>query len=179
MALQSGICIGNKLGKPASATDTGVADADRLRAGERHNLRATLGIAAEEDLKQQFLAFANFGIHTGHVADMDGAHFAKYCGDCKLLGRGRDAFGGAALTLTDVDLTFAKVKAKGARRITFDQFLKALSALAEKHDASIAEIVAHCLRFVAPESHARAVAEDVRLHDDKVRKAYRKLSGGL
>jgi hypothetical protein len=137
-------------------------------AGERHNLRATLGIAAEEELKQQFLAFANFGIHTGVVSDMDGAHWAKYCTDCKLVGKGSGSFGSKALTLTDVDLTFAKVKSKGARRITFDQFLKALGLLAEKQAASIAEVVAHCLRFVAPANNAKAVAEDVRLHDDKV-----------
>jgi p25-alpha len=140
------------------------------RAGERHNLRATLGIAAEEELRQQFLAFANFGIHTGPVSDMDGAHFAKYCSDCKLLGKSTVSFGKKALTLTDVDLTFAKAKAKGSRRLTFDQFLRALGALGEKQGASIAEVVAHCLRFVAPVNNAKAVAEDVRLHDDKVRR---------
>lgn len=139
------------------------------RSGERHNLRSTLGIAAEEDLKEQFLAFANFGIHSDPVTDIDGSHFAKYCTDCKLLGRGSSTFGSKTLTLTDVDLTFAKSKSKGARRLTFDQFLKALNLLAEKQGLSIADIVKHCLQFVAPAKNATAVAEDVRLHDDKVR----------
>ena len=139
----------------------------RSLAGEQHSLRATMGMAAEEDLQHQFLAFANFGVHTEPVVDMDGAHFAKYCTDCRLLGKSSDSFGPQGLTLTDVDLVFARVKSKGARRITFDQFLKALGGLAEKQGASIAEIVAHCLRFTDPSNNARAVAQDVRLHDDK------------
>jgi hypothetical protein len=138
-------------------------------AGERHNLRSTLGINAEEELKQQFLAFANFGNHSVITTDMDGPHFAKYCGDCKLLGKGRQSFGAKTLTLTDVDLTFAKVKSKGSRRISFDQFLKALNILAEKQGAAIADIVGHCLQFIAPSKNATSVAEDVRLHDDKAR----------
>jgi hypothetical protein len=138
------------------------------RAGERHNLRSNLGIAAEEDLKEQFMAFANFGVHGSTVTDMDGLHFAKYCSDCNLIGRGQWTFGRKTLTVTDVDLAFAKVKAKRARRITFDEFLMALNILAEKQAMSVADIVAHCLRCVAPTTNATSVAEDVRLHDDKV-----------
>jgi hypothetical protein len=44
---------------------------------------------------------------------MDGAKFSKLCKDAKLVGRG--------LSPTDVDLIFMKVKARGERRITFDQ----------------------------------------------------------
>ena len=40
---------------------------------------------------------------------MDGRQFAKLTKDCKLVGGG--------LTNTDVDLIFAKVKAKNARKI--------------------------------------------------------------
>jgi hypothetical protein len=99
---------------------------------------------------------------------MDGAHFAKYCSDCNLTGKGQWTFGRKALTVTDVDLAFTKVKAKGARKITFDEFLKALNILAEKQSMSVADIAAHCLRCVAPSTNATSVAEDVRLHDDKV-----------
>lgn len=148
------------------------ADAHRHRrnAGERHALRAGLGVAGEEDLRAQFLAFANFGNHGEPAADMDGARFAKYCADCHVTGRGGDTFGRRALSSTDVDLAFARVKAKGARRIDFGAFVRALGALAERQGAGVAELAAHCLRFVAPTTNATSVAEDVRLHDDKVRR---------
>ena len=44
---------------------------------------------------------------------MDGAKFSKLGKDSKLVGRG--------LSPTDVDLIFMKAKARGERRITFDQ----------------------------------------------------------
>ena len=43
---------------------------------------------------------------------MDGKSFAKMCKDTKLIDK--------KLTATDVDLIFAKSKAKTDRRITFD-----------------------------------------------------------
>ena len=55
---------------------------------------------------------------------MDGKSFAKLAKDTKILDK--------RLTITDVDLTFAKVKAKADRRISFDQFVHGLELLAEK-----------------------------------------------
>ena len=55
---------------------------------------------------------------------MDGKSFAKLAKDTKILDK--------RLTITDVDLTFAKVKAKADRRISFDQFMYGLELLAEK-----------------------------------------------
>jgi len=49
---------------------------------------------------------------------MDGKSLAKLAKDCKLIDK--------KLTATDVDLAFAKVKAKAERRITFDQFMQAI-----------------------------------------------------
>jgi hypothetical protein len=43
---------------------------------------------------------------------MDGKTFAKFAKDCGILDK--------KLTTTDIDLTFAKVKAKDARKINFD-----------------------------------------------------------
>ncbi len=43
--------------------------------------------------------------------DMDNRSFVKMFKDSKLVGKG--------LTTTDLDMTFAKVKAKGTRRITY------------------------------------------------------------
>ena len=42
---------------------------------------------------------------------MDGKSFAKMAKDCKLIDK--------KLTTTDIDLTFAKVKDKSERRITY------------------------------------------------------------
>lgn len=57
-------------------------------------------------LKEVFLGY------TAGAADMDGKTFAKMAKDCKILDK--------ALTATDIDLTFAKVKDKAARKITFE-----------------------------------------------------------
>ena len=53
---------------------------------------------------------------------MDGKGFAKLAKDTKLLDK--------KLTTTDVDMTFAKVKDRTARRISFEQFLAGLEAFA-------------------------------------------------
>jgi len=45
---------------------------------------------------------------------MDGKTFAKLAKDTHILDK--------ALTATDIDLVFAKVKDKAARKITFEQF---------------------------------------------------------
>lgn len=53
---------------------------------------------------------------------MDGKTFAKVAKDCKILNK--------ALTSTDVDLTFAKIKDKAARKINFAQFIKGMEIFA-------------------------------------------------
>jgi len=45
---------------------------------------------------------------------MEGKTFAKFAKDCKILDKN--------LTATDIDLIFAKVKDKAARKINFAQF---------------------------------------------------------
>jgi hypothetical protein len=48
-----------------------------MAVGERHQLRSKLGLQSEEDLRSQFLAFANFSNHGEQKGDMDGAMFSK------------------------------------------------------------------------------------------------------
>ena len=48
--------------------------------------------------------------------------FAKFTKDCKVICK--------AVTTTDVDLTFAKVKDKAARKITYAQFENAIAIFA-------------------------------------------------
>jgi len=50
--------------------------------------------------------------------EMDGKTFAKMAKDCKILDK--------KLTATDIDLVFAKVKDKAARKINYQQFEKGI-----------------------------------------------------
>jgi hypothetical protein len=59
-----------------------------------------------------------FSGFTGGAAEMDGKTFAKMAKDCKILDKN--------LTATDIDLVFAKVKDKAARKINFTQFQKGI-----------------------------------------------------
>ena len=53
-----------------------------------------------------------FNTYNGKEKTMEGKVFAKVAKDCGLLDK--------KLTATDIDLIFAKVKAKTERRITFE-----------------------------------------------------------
>ena len=55
---------------------------------------------------------------------MEGKTFAKLAKDTKILDKN--------LTATDVDLVFAKVKDKAARKISFAQFQKGVEEMAKK-----------------------------------------------
>jgi hypothetical protein len=59
-------------------------------------------------LEEVFLSFS------GGAPEMEGKTFAKLAKDCALLDK--------KLTATDMDLIFAKIKTKAARKITFAQF---------------------------------------------------------
>ena len=63
------------------------------------------------DLHPVFVAFS-----PKDPKEMDNREFAKLCKDCKLVDK--------KVTLTDVDLAFAKAKTPGAahRKITYPQF---------------------------------------------------------
>lgn len=65
---------------------------------------------------------------------MDGKGFAKLAKDTKLIDK--------KLTTTDVDLAFSKIKEKGARRLTFDQFMAGLNLFAEKKQVSVDAVYA-------------------------------------
>jgi len=55
---------------------------------------------------------------------MDGKVFAKLCKDCKVISKECSA--------TDVDLVFAQVKDKAARKINYTQFNRAVDIFAGK-----------------------------------------------
>ena len=64
---------------------------------------------------------------------MDGKSFAKCAKDNKLLDK--------RLTSTDVDLIFARIKDKGSRRITFEQFVEGLEAMAGRKGADSSAVL--------------------------------------
>lgn len=98
----------------------------------RHELRSTLGVQNEYELKKTFISFCSFGSRT-MTEEIDSARFVKLCRDSRLLGKG--------LSATDVDLFFLKTKAKGSRKATFEQFVQALSLIAEKKGKSLEDVV--------------------------------------
>ena len=104
-----------------------------------------------------FLAFCNFGTRQ-EVSEMDGAHFSKFCRDCKLLGKG--------LTSTDVDLIFTRVKPIGQRRIQYDEFVQALSMMAEKKNIPLQVLTEEILAAGGPAVKATKTVY-TRLHDDR------------
>jgi hypothetical protein len=61
----------------------------------------------------------------------------------------------------------AQVKTKGARRITFTQFIDALALLAAKSGSAIADVAKAVLAADGP-SVTGTKAEYVKFHDDKV-----------
>ena len=75
---------------------------------------------------------------------MDGARFAKFAKDCRLLDR--------QLTTTDVDLIFTKVKAKGQRCITLKEFCGALVQVAEKKGMSPDAVIEQAIAAGGPVS---------------------------
>jgi len=91
-------------------------------------------------------------------ATMDGKSWAKLCKDTKLIDK--------KLTSTDVDLIFAKSKAKTDRRITYDQWLTALGHAADKKGCGADAVHATVAASKGP-ILAGTKASATRFHDDK------------
>jgi len=99
------------------------------------------------DLRDAFYAFA--AEHSG----MDGRSFVKCLKDAGLVDE--------RLKAVDADLIFAKCKAKGARKIHFETFVKALEKVAEKRQLLRETVVDFICLAHGPDyqSKARAVIE--------------------
>ena len=89
---------------------------------------------------------------------MDGKTFAKVAKDCKILNK--------VLTSTDIDLTFAKIKDKAARKINFSQFIKGMEICAAKRGETFIQFEAKVLSSGGP-VYQGTKAEAVKYHDDK------------
>lgn len=89
---------------------------------------------------------------------MDGKCFAKVSKDTQMLNK--------ALTSTDIDLIFAKIKDKAARRINFAQFESGIELCAGKRGESMQSLLAKVLESGGP-IYQGTKAEAVKYHDDK------------
>ena len=90
--------------------------------------------------------------------EMDGKTFMKVTKDCGLLDK--------KLTTTDVDIIFAKIKDKSARKISFDEFKKSLPHLAAKKGITEAELSELICKASGPKFQGTK-ADFVKFHDDK------------
>ena len=107
-------------------------------------------------LQEVFEAFASYG--TTPCKEMDNSHFAKMCKECGFLDK--------SFTMTDVDLLFNKVKAKGERKLTFAQFqFGIIPGIALKKKVPEA-VIAEKVMSSAPKTNATK-ADAVKFHDDK------------
>eukprot|EP00882_Tetradesmus_deserticola_P015866 GHRQ01016919.1.p1 GENE.GHRQ01016919.1~~GHRQ01016919.1.p1 ORF type:complete len:186 (+),score=46.02 GHRQ01016919.1:61-618(+) len=118
---------------------------------------AHMDTQTEAELKAVFYAFASFGSSQDCV-EMEGKNFNKLAKDTKLLAK--------CLTTTDVDIIFAQVKVKGARKITWPEFVQALDYIAAKKGCAMDEVVCAVLKSNGPQDNGTK-AEACRFHDDK------------
>ncbi|KAK3252176.1 hypothetical protein CYMTET_38512 [Cymbomonas tetramitiformis] len=98
-----------------------------------------------ESIRDVFTTFSSFRGGNATSApgqEMDGPKFAKLCRDCKLIDK--------LFTVTDADLTFAKVKVKGQRKIRFEQFCDAVYIMAEKKRVEVPKLVTRITKHGVP-----------------------------
>jgi len=106
---------------------------------------------------QVFLKFCVFG-DKANPGTMDGRTWKKVVTDCGLIGKGYSS--------ADIDLTFARVKDKAAKKITFNEFLKAIAEVATKSGVSTDVIINKIVSSGGPKSSGTVAAAN-KFHDDK------------
>jgi len=142
----AGIRISEEESKGAAAAKKGTKKATTGAAG------ATAAVSAPASNLQE--VFTKFGAG----AEMDGKTFAKMCKDCKVINK--------KCTNTDIDLIFTRNKERTARKITYNQFVAALTECATKRGETMEVLTAAILATGGP-VFSGTQAEAVRFHDDK------------
>mmetsp|Transcript_44873 Transcript_44873/g.130718 ORF Transcript_44873/g.130718 Transcript_44873/m.130718 type:complete len:1266 (-) Transcript_44873:88-3885(-) len=145
---------GSRTGEPEVEVDVPSAQADDVDAvvEEMQDADGGSSFRAWGTVERTFKAFC------GARQDMDGKSFAKLCKDCGLVDK--------ALTVTDVDIVFAKVVTKGQRRICLQQFDEALMLLAEKKCVDVEDVCRRVRRTDGPVLKSTKT-DAVRFHDDR------------
>lgn len=85
-------------------------------------------MAERGDMEQLLASFKKFAVHGDTKAsgrELNGKNWAKLCKDCRVAD-------GKGVTATEVDIVFSKVKQKSSRVMTYEDFQRALEALAPK-----------------------------------------------
>ncbi|CXJ25977.1 p25-alpha family protein, putative [Plasmodium berghei] len=101
-----------------------------------------------------------FNIYTKNMPDMDSRTFVKILKDSKLLNK--------KITAVDADITFAKVKTQGSKRIKYDQFVEAIKYITEKNKLDYDQFVEKlCNEASNGPILYGTKAEATRFHDDK------------
>ncbi|SBS88802.1 p25-alpha family protein, putative [Plasmodium ovale wallikeri] len=101
-----------------------------------------------------------FYTYTKNASDMDSRTFVKILKDSKLLNK--------KLTAADADITFAKVKTQGAKRINYDQFVEAIKYLIDKYKLDYDQFVGTlCSEASNGPILYGTKTDNVRFHDDK------------
>lgn len=107
--------------------------------------------AQMESLQNIFHAFANTG-------EMDGRTFQKLVRDAGLLGK--------ALTATDVDLIFTRVKHVSTKKLIFDQFISALAEISTKIGREHQDVALSVIKVGGPQ-FVGTKTDCVKFYDDK------------
>eukprot|EP00877_Chromochloris_zofingiensis_P014320 jgi/Chrzof1/9141/Cz03g37130.t1 len=175
--------VDTAVGTPATAAAAGGGHTP-VRSG---SLSANRKTSSGDDLKDVFKSFATFGIHTTPPAkgsasrvfntnastptsvgkagsqhggtEMDGTRFAKMCREAGLLDN--------RFTTTHVDIIFTMVKPKGAKKISWKEFVQALNLVAEAKGLTLAQLKAQLEECGGPAVNA-TTPDVVRFYDNCV-----------
>ena len=122
----------------AAPTRSPGGSAASSRRSSRRGSRSS-HVGSLESLYDTFLAYCNYGVRGVGEDAMDGAKWAKFCRETGLQNR-------RTLDATKVDLIFSKVKTRGERKITFEEFKDAVAMVAEMRGRTFADT---CLLVVS------------------------------
>ncbi|KAL4444340.1 hypothetical protein ABPG75_012077 [Micractinium tetrahymenae] len=134
-----------------------------LLAEEDSAATAAADVLAEHRpaLATTFSAFASFGLRgeaAGAAPDLDSFRCTKLAREAGLLD--------SSLTTQALDVLFAAAKERGARRLSFDAFLRLLRAIADKKGVPLGEVAAAVAAVQVPAVRA-TTPEAVKFHDDR------------
>lgn len=115
-------------------------------------------------LRATFKTFSTFGTRERDSKSQDmqigNARFFKLVKDSGLIDKQN-------LTSTDVDLIFVRSKSKGSNVMNFEQFLSAVSFIAEKKNTSIQGIIKCIVSSSGPSLNKPTTPEFIKFYDDK------------
>jgi hypothetical protein len=115
----------------------------------------------EDEMESLKAAFKALAAPHGEVASVKMKQIARECG-----------FIGGRVTQADVDLQFARVKTRDQIRITFDQFLVVLSALAKRKGVPESDFKAAVIKRGSAKINNSPAVKGSPLNDDLAREAF-------